>query len=563
VSNVARLRRGLLAAAVAGLAAVAVAASGLPASAAPVTRTGEWWLNALRGPASNTGHGVTVAVLSTGVDGSHPDLSGRVATGPDFAPGGRRRGGAYWGAEGTAVASLIAGHGHGAGHAAGVTGVAPGARILSVPVTLEYDDPLNADTAVTRRLPGAIAAGIRYAVGHGAEVIALPLDPGTLSPSPQGDPAAGGSAAERAAVAYAEARNVVLVAPAGDNGAGTDADNYPAAYRGVTAVGATGPGGRLASFTSRHSYVGLTAPGTGLTVAGPDGGYQSLASTDMAAALTAGVAALIRSRYPRLTAAEVSQALERGVTRPAEPAGGGGGHGELSASGALAAAATIAAAHPAPSSPAPSPDASPSASAGPAPSSAPATAPAAPPVTRGQPSPGRLLRLLVIDLVVAAGVLIVVLACVITLTRRRRRRRRAQAADAARMESATGPERARARHARGQPATAGPASPPRAAAPFAPASIPLAPLPPAVPAPAPPDEDEPYEWPPPGEHPPWPTAREPGSRVSPESFLPAPSGNDPARENDSSRPGPNTGPIYVWDPAATTAALDTSEEAGD
>ncbi len=49
-------------------------------------------------------------------------------------------------------------------------------------MTLEYDDPLNADAAITRRLPAAIAAGIRYAVSHGAAVIALPLDPGTLGP---------------------------------------------------------------------------------------------------------------------------------------------------------------------------------------------------------------------------------------------------------------------------------------------------------------------------------------------------------------------------------------------
>ena len=59
------------------------------------------------------GKGVTVAVLSTGVDGSHPDLTGTVTTGPDFAKTGRGPGQAFWADEGTAVAGLIAGHGHG------------------------------------------------------------------------------------------------------------------------------------------------------------------------------------------------------------------------------------------------------------------------------------------------------------------------------------------------------------------------------------------------------------------------------------------------------------------
>ena len=84
-------------------------------------------------------------------------------------------------------------------------------------------------------------------------------------------------------------------------------------------------------------------------MAAPGGGYQSLASTDMSAALTAGVAALIRARYPRLTAAAVTQAVERGATAPSGAGHGtrrGWGHGELNAAAALTAAAGLAAAPP-------------------------------------------------------------------------------------------------------------------------------------------------------------------------------------------------------------------------
>ena len=600
-------------------ASAAVAATGLPALASgqpghPVP----WWLSALHLPAADqaapaAGRGVTVAVLSTGADASHPDLAGTVTAGPDFSQTGRKPG-SYWGDEGTAVASLIAGHGHGAGRTArstgdaGITGVAPGARVLSVQVTLEYDDPLNTDTAVTGRLPAAIAAGIRYAVGHGATVIALPLDPGTLDPSATAD-TAGGSAAERAAVGYALAHNVVLIAPAGDNGAGANAVNFPAADRGVLAVGATAREGALAPFTGRHSYVALTAPGSGdtpavpvpggtaadpaagLTVAAPDGGYQSLASTDMSAALTAGVAALIRSRYPRLTAPEVTQALERGAALPAaagRPTAAGWGHGALNATAALTAAAAIAAAHPAPAAPAPSASISPASAP---PSAVPAaTLPQAKPpkATRAAgPDPGHLLRSLVTWLAVAAGALIACLIATIALVRLRRRR--AARTDRAVAGPARGP--GHARHARGQ--AAAPAAGPRRY-PAAPGVFPATgsgALPAAgsgaftAAGPGDSPADAMYPWPPaappgtrppieeaflPAPHEPGPDASLPPWEKSPADFAAAPppddrapgdrAAGDRAAGDRASWPVTNTGPMYVWNPAATTGPLSLPDD---
>ncbi len=624
MTNVARLLRGLP---LATAAAAVVATAGLPAPAALAAPAAPWWLSALHLPtaqagAAGPGHGVTVAVLSTGVDASHPDLAGSVTTGRDYAQTGRARGSAFWAEEGTAVASLIAGHGTNGGTA----GVAPDARILSVPVTLEYNDPLNNDPSVARRLPGAIAAGIRYAVGHGAAVIALPLDPGTLGRG--NSSAASGSAAERAAVSYALARNVVLIAPAGDNGATSDAVNYPAAYPGVIAVGATEPDGDLAPFSVTRSYVAVTAPGaggsggaagtgtTGLTVAAPSGGYQTLASTDMSAALTAGVAALVRARYPRLTAAQVTGAIERGASKdgPGGSSQSGWGHGALDAAAALTRAGAIATTVPSPppststATPPPSPAAS-------APASV--AAPALPAPTAR--NPGHLLQSLVIGLAIAAGALIACLLGAITLTvlRRRRRAERRADRDLARTGAAS-----HARHARGQAAPAPPGPPvagwppgdglregirePATAAPLgdeeraaiwarsarfatgsfaAPRADPLAEPPVAAaggPAGDPSAEPPATAWPgrpappppTPEENRPWPPARRPGYRATPDSFLPAEPAAElalplapwekspadfatapPGDDRVPSRPVSSTGPMYVWNPAATTGPL--------
>lgn len=325
-----------------GLAAVYLAQAASPALAGGV-RSQEWWLQKIhvtRAWQSTHAGGVTVALLDTGVDPNQADLSGAVITGPDYSHSSRLPGGPFWGVHGTAMASLIAGHGHGAHEGAGIMGVAPTATILSLRVTLESNDPLLADATIAAGLPAAIANGIRYAVKHGAQVIDLPLDPVTTP----GHPGAGGSSAERAAVAYATARHVVLVAPAGDDTAsGAGPVNFPASYRGVISVGAFDASFTKASFSSHQPYVTLTAPGVGMVAASPSSGYTQVSSTSAASAIVAGIAALIRARFPALGPAQVARALKDStVYRPPGGQSDGSGAGTVDAARALAAAARMA-----------------------------------------------------------------------------------------------------------------------------------------------------------------------------------------------------------------------------
>ncbi|PRY00702.1 S8 family serine peptidase [Allonocardiopsis opalescens] len=288
------------------------------------------------------GGGITVAVVDTPVDPAHPDLVDNLAIGSGADTGGADL------AHGTAMAGLIAAHGHGAEHAAGLTGVAPDASLLAVPV------PEGGDGAERE---AALARAIRQAATGGAQVISLSYSGAA--------PASRLSEAERQAIEFAADQGAVLVAAAGDT---ADGAAFPGAHDAVLAVGPVDQS--LAPDPLAGSGTELWAPGTALTSTAPGGGYADTSGAAAAASVTAGVAALVRAAHPRLSPAQVVQALggppAPSTEESAEPTGSStdstaeGATGTaapvLDAAAALAAAAELDAALPSPSAAAPPPD---------------------------------------------------------------------------------------------------------------------------------------------------------------------------------------------------------------
>lgn len=262
--------------------------SGVAPPAAPTrvdqVRAEQWQLDALNAKTAwrtSTGRGVVVAVIDSGVDGSHQDLAGQVLPGidlvsPDGADGPDPVG------HGTTVAGLIAGRND---DDRGVVGLAPDARILPVRV---LDDENRYDDAMI------VARGVRWAVDNGARVINLSLG------------GSGDSPALAAALDYAFARDVVVVACTGNLATSNSPKVwYPAREPGVVAVaGLERNGENLWSGSITGHQTVLTAPATNLYGARPNG-YWRVQGTSFASPLVAATAALIRSRYPQMSAGDV------------------------------------------------------------------------------------------------------------------------------------------------------------------------------------------------------------------------------------------------------------------
>ncbi|WP_405521897.1 type VII secretion-associated serine protease mycosin [Streptomyces canus] len=323
----------------AGLLSVLLAASValVPPTAAHADgiRAKQWALDAMHTQEAwqtTKGAGVTVAVLDTGVENDHPDLVGNVLTGKDMIGFGAVRGQRPWARHGTAMAGIIAGHGHGVGNGDGVMGIAPEAKILPVRVILEDGDPARSRARNTRG--NALAEGIRWAADHGADVINLSLGDDSASAHPE--------AGEDDAVQYALKKGAVVVASAGNGGEKGDHISYPAAYPGVIAVTAVDKFGTRASFSTRRWYATVAAPGDDVVIADPDHKYYEGWGTSAASAFVSGAVALVKAAHPDLTPAQIKKLLED--TARNAPSGGrddSRGFGFVDPAAALKAAARL------------------------------------------------------------------------------------------------------------------------------------------------------------------------------------------------------------------------------
>ena len=330
--------------AAAALAGLAVVGGAAPARADIVRDKEQWVLDAINVAGAwpvSQGAGVTVAVIDSGVDGDVPDLVGSVRTGPDLTRVDTPADNPNWGVHGTWMASLIAGHGHDGG-GSGIIGVAPDARILSIRVITDKLDPGYAryQHQPPSEAQQELATGITDAVHDGASVISMSLGYGAPS------------RAVRLALQNAFARNVLVVASSGNSGdvagatgQGSAPVSFPANYPGVLGVGAVSSSGQAASFSSENLSVQVAAPGVDVPAQGRNSGYWTVSGTSPACALTAGVAALIKSKYPGLTDPQVSEAITKSAWH--RPPGGYDqqvGFGTVNAGAALTAAGRMAAA---------------------------------------------------------------------------------------------------------------------------------------------------------------------------------------------------------------------------
>jgi subtilisin family serine protease len=222
------------------------------------------------------GMNVTIAVIDSGIDVSHPELANSISD--TFDALGSKEGAHV---HGTGIAGAIAAHGR-------LMGGAPEARIIAIRAFGSAPGGAESSSYI-------IIKSLNYAVLHGAQIINMSFaGPKDLL-------------IERGIAATA-ARDVVLVAAAGNAGPKSP-PLFPAANPNVIAVSGTDAQDRLFTASNRGVHIALAAPGTDIFLPAPDQKYQMTSGTSFSAAYVSGIAALLLERNPALKPNEVRAIL--------------------------------------------------------------------------------------------------------------------------------------------------------------------------------------------------------------------------------------------------------------
>jgi thermitase len=227
---------------------------------------------------SSTGSGVTVAVLDTGVDAAHPDLSSRIVPGWNFHDNNSNTSDVH--GHGSAVAGAAAAT---MNNAIGVAAIAGQARIM----------PIRIADANAYAYWSTVAQGLTWAADNGARVANISYV------------GVAGSSAVQSAAQYMKNKGGLVVVCAGNN----NRDEGIAPTTAMIPVSATDENDLKTSFSSWGGFVAMSAPGINVWTTQRGGTYGQWWGTSIASPVTAGVVALMMARKPTLSAAQVESLL--------------------------------------------------------------------------------------------------------------------------------------------------------------------------------------------------------------------------------------------------------------
>ncbi|MBA9027833.1 S8 family peptidase [Peribacillus huizhouensis] len=245
-------------------------------------------------PSDLTGDGIKIAIIDSGIDSTHPDLS--IAGGvcvldisekPDACKNSYRDEFGH----GTHVAGIIGAQDNNIGY----VGIAPKAKLYAVKALNEEGEGSSS----------SLLAGIEWSIQHGIDIINLSLN------TPEEDPTM------KALLDKAYEKGILIVAAAGNEGNITGKEQnvlYPAKFSSVIAVSATNKNNRIISYSSVGKEVELSAPGDAIASTYPISinktGYETLTGTSMAAPHVTALAALYMEKYPNYTNKQIRQKLQ-------------------------------------------------------------------------------------------------------------------------------------------------------------------------------------------------------------------------------------------------------------